>query len=157
MKKMKTRNQRALANARYVDHLELPSRTMDRPVVQPDARTVSISSSESHWFNSTYYGMLRRYASGFPIGGGPYAILSITARDETARHDWREFQQLKNHLLGAEWEAVELYPAESRLIDPSNRFYLWCVPRGVFTFGLPSDHRRVIGPIDGAPAQRAFG
>ena len=29
--------------------------------------------------------------------------------------DWRHFQQIKNELVGPECEAVELYPAESRL------------------------------------------
>ena len=54
--------------------------------------------------------------------------LGISALDGTARHDWREFQWIKNQLAGEECEAFELYPAESRLLDPSNYYTLWCFP-----------------------------
>jgi hypothetical protein len=105
------------------------------------------------WENLLYYGTIRRYSKGFGIGGGPWAQIGISARDETARHDWRHLQQIKNALVGPDWEAVELYPAEARLVDPSNRFYLFCAPRGVFTFGFDSG-RKVAGPCAGGPPQR---
>ena len=54
--------------------------------------------------------------------------LGISAHDGTARHDWREFQEIKNQLAGPECEAFELYPAVSRLLDPSNYYTLWCFP-----------------------------
>ena len=58
-------------------------------------------------------------------------VLMIANRDGSARHDWREFQRVKSQLMGDEAEMVELYPAESRLQDPSNAFFLWKLPRGV--------------------------
>lgn len=54
--------------------------------------------------------------------------IQICNFDQSARHDWRDFQRIKNALAGEQWEAVEIYPAESRLRDPSNAFYLWCFP-----------------------------
>lgn len=45
--------------------------------------------------------------------------------------DWRHFQQIKNEVAGPEREAFELYPAESRLVDTSNKFHLWVLPEGV--------------------------
>ena len=30
----------------------------------------------------------------------------------------------------AEIEAIEIYPAESRLVDTSNQYWLWCLPPG---------------------------
>jgi hypothetical protein len=54
--------------------------------------------------------------------------LGISALNGAARHDWREFQAIKNQLAGVECEAFELYPAESRLLDPSNYYTLWCFP-----------------------------
>lgn len=54
--------------------------------------------------------------------------LSIKALDDSARHDWREFQWIKNEIVGKEWEAMEIYPAESRMIDTCNQFHLWCFP-----------------------------
>ncbi len=45
----------------------------------------------------------------------------------STRRDWRHFQKIKNELLGPEEEAVELYPAESRLVDLSNEYSLWSI------------------------------
>lgn len=48
-------------------------------------------------------------------------------RTEKARlpRDWRDLQRIKNEILGAEFEAVELFPAESRLVDTADQFHLW--------------------------------
>lgn len=48
--------------------------------------------------------------------------------------DWRHFQQIKNELIGEECEAVELYPAESRLVDTSNKYHLIGVADPTFRF-----------------------
>ena len=66
------------------------------------------------------------------------SYLSIKSLDRRARHDWREFQRVKNEILGDSVEAVELYPAESRLVDASNQFHLYGLPEGMlFPFGMP--------------------
>jgi hypothetical protein len=134
-------------------HEEPRSRNVGKPRIWADK--VSPSEVVQGWETERHYGLIRRYSGGFPIGGGPYAILSISNRDETARHDWREFQQLKNAILGEEWEALEMYPAESRLKDPSNRFYLWCIPLGVIQWGLPGG-RYVLGHDEAIAPQRPF-
>lgn len=97
--------------------------------------------SHELWENDVYYASVERVDSGFFVGGGPFVRIGISSNDETARHDWRDFQRIKNDIVGDEWEAVELYPAESRLLDPSNRFYLWCVPNGVLQLGMFSGRR----------------
>jgi hypothetical protein len=51
--------------------------------------------------------------------------LSIKRIDKEPIHDWRDLQEIKNIFLGTESEAVELYPAESRLIDSANQYHLW--------------------------------
>ena len=56
--------------------------------------------------------------------------LSIKPNDDSHRHDWREFQKIKNELCGPEREAMEVYPAESRLVDGANQFHLWVLPEG---------------------------
>lgn len=45
-------------------------------------------------------------------------------------HNWRHLQRIKNELFGPEREAVELYPAESRLVDTTNSYWLWVMPEG---------------------------
>lgn len=130
---------------------EAPSRTLKPCVVDPEPDEDGVY----HWTNDVYSGSLRRFAEGFPLGTGEHVVIGIVAHDQTARHDWREFQQIKNALVGPEWEAVELYPAESRLKDPSNQFYLWCVPPGTLAWGLPRG--RLVMPAARAIApQRPF-
>lgn len=63
--------------------------------------------------------------------------LSIKDQQNTARHDWRDFQRIKNELCGPGCEACEVYPGEDRLVDTSNQFYLWVLPEGErFPFGF---------------------
>jgi hypothetical protein len=56
--------------------------------------------------------------------------LSIKRHDRAAVRDWRHLQQIKNDVAGPEREAVELFPAESRLMDTSNQYWLWVAPVG---------------------------
>lgn len=61
---------------------------------------------------------------------GGVTRLAIRRIDGEAIHDWRHLQRIKNEILGVEREAVEVYPAESRLVDTANVFYLWAFPAG---------------------------
>ena len=51
--------------------------------------------------------------------------LSIKRNDKEIIRDWRELQEIKNILIGAENEAVELFPAESRKVDTANQYHLF--------------------------------
>jgi hypothetical protein len=74
----------------------------------------------------------------------PVKHLSIKRRDKEAIHDWRHLQRIKNEICGPEAEAVELYPAESRLLDGANQYHLWCVPPGYnFPFGFTTGGKPV--------------
>ena len=57
--------------------------------------------------------------------------INIRRRDGSMFKDWRHFQQIKNEIAGPEREAFELYPAESRKVDTSNKWHLWVLPEGV--------------------------
>lgn len=79
--------------------------------------------------------------------GPTMTVLGIHTRTRAAvgAHDWRHFQRIKNEVAGPEREACELYPAESRLTDEANEYWLWVLPEGErFPFGF--DDRRVSGP-----------
>ncbi len=56
--------------------------------------------------------------------------LSIHDHKRSHHRDWRHYQRIKNEVAGAEREAVEIYPAESRLVDSANEFHLWVMPEG---------------------------
>ena len=63
--------------------------------------------------------------------------VSIRRRDRRSVTSWRDFQDIKNQLCGPEREAVEMYPAESRLVDGANQYHLWVAPEGNrFPFGF---------------------
>lgn len=51
--------------------------------------------------------------------------LSIKRQDREPVTDWRHKQEIKNMLVGPEFEAVELFPAESRVVDTANQYHLW--------------------------------
>jgi hypothetical protein len=57
---------------------------------------------------------------------GELVHLSIKRNDRLPIHDWRDLQRIKNEILGPEHEAMELYPAESRVVDTANQYHLWC-------------------------------
>ena len=82
--------------------------------------------------------------------------ISLHRRDRAPCNDWRDLQQIKSDVLGAEAEAVQLYPAESRVVDTSNEYHLWALfnakgepvmwPLGM-TVGLRVNDPRVEGAV----------
>jgi hypothetical protein len=100
---------------------------VESPLMQEELKqyTPPLEPPEKCYENSRYTVFQRTFSSK-----GTYKEIQLTIRnkDGSARHDWREFQRIKNELLGPEAEAVELYPAESRLTDTKNDFHLWSFP-----------------------------
>lgn len=62
--------------------------------------------------------------------------LSVKRMDRAPIRNWRHLQQIKNEICGLEWEAVELFPAESRLADNANQYHLWAMA-DKFPIGFP--------------------
>jgi hypothetical protein len=74
----------------------------------------------------------------------PYIHLSIRRRDGSVAKNWRHFQRIKNELVGPEYEAVELFPAESRLVDTANEYHLWVHANSQYRFPLGFAERFVL-------------
>jgi hypothetical protein len=109
------------------------------------------------WENNRYQVLVRRNTSDRK--GMPDIIhLSIRSLDRSADHDWRHLQRIKNEILGPEMEAVELYPAESRLVDTSNQYHLWAfdVSAGTTCFPFGYVERLVTEGNKGVTKQRPF-
>jgi len=101
--------------------------------------------------NSRYQVNIRE----LPTDGGVMHHLSIKRLDKAAVHDWRDLQRIKNELCGPEREAVEIFPAESRLVDSANQYHLWVLPEGArVPFGF--DQRLVTETPGGNAVQRPF-
>lgn len=82
--------------------------------------------------------------------------LSIKRRDKQPVTDWRHKQIIKNQLVGEEHEAVELYPAESRLVDTANQYHLWVAKDPKFRFDFGFRQRAVEEEPKGGAVQRKF-
>jgi hypothetical protein len=59
------------------------------------------------------------------FAGCTFVKLAIQRRDGEPIHDWRDLQAIKNQLVGPQYEAFELYPAEDRVVDTQNQFHLF--------------------------------
>ena len=115
-------------------------------VDQVRAQFAETLAREALWVNSRYQVALRQ--------PGPALVhLSIKRVDQAAVHDWRDLQRIKDELVGPECEAVELYPARSRLVDTVTQYHLWCVtdPAYRFPFGFTE---RLVSHDSGPHAQR---
>jgi hypothetical protein len=68
----------------------------------------------------------------------PYVHLTISGLDGEPCKNWSHFQRIKNELVGSECEAVELFPADSRLVDTRNEYHLWVLadPASRYPFGF---------------------
>jgi hypothetical protein len=108
------------------------------------------------WTSDIYQVTVRRWSKDrvFATDQGMIQI-GINALDGTARHDWREFQGIKNQIAGDQCEAFELYPAEERLLDPSNYYTLWCFP-GIRRIKVGMNDGRVLDASEALAPQRGF-
>jgi hypothetical protein len=126
-----------------------------KPFIEGDPPPQRLNAGDRAFYNGKYQAILKY--------DGDITILTIRREDRRPVTDWRDVQWIKNQLLGPEIEAVQLFPAESRLVDMSNQFYLYAVtsPPGYrFPFGF--QERRVSESItvnvanSGPSQQRPF-
>lgn len=104
-------------------HLERDYETEER---MKDVNTV-VHTHDEIWINNIYIVFLTKTFKGNPPNTPPMTWLSIKRHDKEPCNDWRHFQFIKNQLVGEECEAVQMYPAESRLVDGSNQYHLFCL------------------------------
>lgn len=119
---------------------EVIARTMKEYNVDRDGAFKLLRQDEEHityWINDIYQVAVHEF-------GNNAVHLNIRRRDGgPILRDWRHFQLIKNQLIGEECEAVELYPAESRLVDTTNKFHLWGVRDPSYRFPFGFDERDV--------------
>lgn len=91
-------------------------------------------------------------------GGNRMFWLQIKRNDRLPIHDWRDLQEIKNMIIGPEYEAVELYPAEERVVDEANQFHLFVMgdPEFRWDFGFSEGSKIYSGGLPGS-RQRVFG
>lgn len=99
------------------------------------------ADSAELWINNRYQVMLRH----FPEKRAAY--LSIKRIDQAEARSWRDIQRIKDELLGPDCEAVELFPAQGRLVDTANQYHLWGSTDPAFRFPFGFTHRAVSDDI----------
>ncbi|MBU1012052.1 MAG: hypothetical protein KKG99_03545 [Bacteroidetes bacterium] len=66
--------------------------------------------------------------------------LSFHNKDNSTDIPWTHKQQIKNDICGEDREAIEIFPAMSRIVDTCNQFHLWVYPEGyIIPTGFPQD------------------
>ena len=100
---------------------------MNQPDWTPFQRTAERERDGAQlWENSRYIVAVyppERYAEGWPR----FVHLSFKHHANVAISDFRDMQAIKNALIGEESMAVQIFPAESQLIDGANQYHLWCL------------------------------
>ena len=95
------------------------------------AEAIDAAARDEIWLNDRYVVHLDRdpFVTGTAGLEGSLHI-SVRRTDRKAVHDWRDLQRIKDQLAGPDREAIEVYPAASRLVDTANQFHLWVLPEG---------------------------
>lgn len=78
-------------------------------------------ANKNRWYSEDYKIQLRTH----PYGSPKMHWLTIRRKDDEPIHNWEDFQEIKNFVLGEEFEAFEIYPPESRLINMGNAYHLF--------------------------------
>jgi hypothetical protein len=119
-----------------------------------------------HYRDDTYHVALDREAGALDDGMRIWH-LSIKRHDREPIRDWRVMQALKTAVVGPDHEGIELYPAESRVVDTANQYHIWvfatpdggpfCLPIG-FSKGLRVDagENELMQRVAPKAKQRAF-
>ena len=104
---------------------ELQKRGVDEDTI---AECLAVQSEVEVWRNDTYQVSVFRNSDRIhnQWADMPEMVhLSIKRNDREPLHDWRDLWAIKNCIVGPEHDALELYPAESRLVDGANQYHLW--------------------------------
>jgi hypothetical protein len=82
--------------------------------------------------------------------------VSVKRHDRYPIFNWRDIQTMKNELFGPEHEAVQLFPAESRLVDGANQYHLYVLKEAGLRFPFGFTNRAVTDSAIGKSKNRKF-
>ena len=90
-----------------------------------DAQVAALMPDET-WGNDRYTVNVH-YLDGDRDG---FVEVGVHNHNRTPHVSWRHLQQIKNEVFGPDREAVQLFPAEDRLVDTANEYWLYVYPVG---------------------------
>ncbi len=89
---------------------------------------LGLSGMTAAWSNHTYS------VQCFGPASSPFGMvypIGIRRHDGATNFPWQDLQRIKNEIYGAEMVAVEVFPAESDLVDEANMRWLFALPTAV--------------------------
>ncbi len=113
--------------------IEWMAKARDIPYEEAAKQLQAETQEFSAYRNNIYLVMVRKVDNPFSPTGS-IIHLSIRRNDRRVVRDWRHLQRIKTELIGPECEAVELFPAESRLMDDCDQYHLWALDDPEFRF-----------------------
>jgi len=54
--------------------------------------------------------------------------LSIKRKDKRPVNNWQDMQTIKNRLVGTDCDAIQIFPAETRMVNMANQYHLIVLP-----------------------------
>jgi hypothetical protein len=114
-------------------HLHPVEQQAHEALAREEGRPMHLALGHEKWANDEYQVtvLYQSDALGDPQGDpSPDGVVQLSIR--------RDKQAIKNEICGPEREAIEIYPAESRLVDGADSAHLWVMPTGAeVPFGFP--------------------
>lgn len=104
------------------------------PVLQKLKANMGLEDSDEIWLNDLYQVTVDYMKSDNPAeqeGRDGMLHLSIHLLNRNPVRNWRHLQAIKNEVAGEDRVAVEIFPPEEHLVDTSNEYHLWVLPKGV--------------------------
>ena len=99
--------------------------------IRKEVDSLDSNGDQGIFQNNQYIAVVRRMTDG---------IIHISFRnmENSTEIPWKHKQQIKNDICGCEREAIELFPAMSRIVDAANQYHLWVYPEGyIIPTGFP--------------------
>lgn len=99
-----------------------------------DAKKVLLDHMAEMWYANDKYQVAVDYSQWDSKKGDGIIWLSIKNHERTTGISWQHKQWIKNDICGEEMEAVEIFPAESRMVNTANQYHLWVMKKVPFGF-----------------------
>jgi hypothetical protein len=108
-----------------------------------DDKPIELAEGESWWRNS-FYLVFRKELQPEEGIEGPVR-LSIRRNDGKAIREWKHLQRVKNEVVGAEREAVEIFPPQTMVVSMNHEHHLFVTPVGVSSIYVYEEKVRAEG------------
>ena len=103
----------------------------DETILQYATNHLNEVTKQIWWANDLYMATVLHEPNG-------WAHITFKRNDGGTNVSWQEKQWLKSDVLGEDCEALELFPAESRVVETAGYHYLW--GKKELAVGFPVDY-----------------